>query len=146
MMNQPIARASAKKTSTGLIVGIIIGVLLIGIVIWGILSALVSTGLSNSRGKAKDTRIRSSISQLRTVAEIYKSDRSTYIGFTTTDDYEKVRQDVEAYGSSIVTQNISQDAYLIYAKLPASGDMICVDATGNAIKLKSISPNQTTCK
>jgi len=54
--------------------------LLVVIAIIGILASIVLVSLGGARTRAKDARIQSSMSQIRSSAELYLSDNNTYVG------------------------------------------------------------------
>lgn len=126
--------------------------LLVVIAIIGILAALVLVALGNARSKAQDSRIKSNISQLRTLAEvIYDSAGSAYdsatIGVakcfvtptdaecgdatTTTSVTALLADNLAANGGTALTVTASTDKFCISSPLKSDpGKYLCVDSTG----------------
>ena len=136
-----------KKSHTGLIIGIVAGVVLFGLIICGILAAMVSVSLTSAKDKAKDARIKGDVAQARMVMENGFADHNQYAMPTTTDSsYIQIKQDIEQMGSKLVIQGLSKETYVVYASLPSSKKIYCADATGQTIELNAISPTATLCK
>ena len=127
--------------------------LLVVIAIIGILAALVLVALGSARDKANDTRVKSGISQLRTLAEtIYDSDNSSYSKiqgcFSTAAPVSpacagqeaavtKLVADVNAANSTSTGTSVAAvsngTAYCVTAKLKSnSSQYFCADSTGIA--------------
>jgi len=121
--------------------------LLVVIAIIGILAALVLVALGNARDKAQDARVKASLSQLRTLAEVYyDSNNASYAGldacFTlgtpcvggVEASANALRSDIAtASGVSKFNVNNATDggAFCISAALKSeTNNFICVDATG----------------
>ena len=121
--------------------------LLVVIAIIGILAALVLVALGNARNKANDARIKSNVSQLRTLAEVhYDAAGASYDGF---DDCIKlgtgclgdVDESVANLVSDIEVANGTADSVDAYAgaegfcvdALLKTGATICVDNAGRML-------------
>ena len=142
----PISNPSTKN-HTGLIVGIVAGVVIFGLVIYGIIAAMVSVSLTSAKGKAKEARIKGDVAQARMVMENGFADHNQYAMPTSTDSsYIKIKQDIEQMGSKLVIQGLSKETYVVYASLPSSKKIYCADATGQIIELNAISSTATLCK
>jgi prepilin-type N-terminal cleavage/methylation domain-containing protein len=128
--------------------------LLVVIAIIGILAALVLVALGNARDKANDARIKSSIGQLRTIAElVYDSNGATYtktgggdVGAcisgavsgtadatacaSNNEEVDALVDDIaDAYSSSAVAAGSDADEFCVEAVLH-DGSYLCVDETG----------------
>ncbi|MDD4074039.1 MAG: type II secretion system protein [Candidatus Pacebacteria bacterium] len=104
--------------------------LLVVIAIIGILSGTVIVSMSGAQNSAKDARITSAMSQLRSAAEIYKLSHNTYEGFTAAGDGEALKNDIisQSPDSSLVLSE-SDSAYCVSITLN-SGSVLCMDSTG----------------
>jgi len=107
--------------------------LLVVIAIIGILSGTVIVSMSGAQGSAKDARIQSGMSQLRSVAEIYLLKNNTYgdgsTNFTTADDGLALKTDINANSTGTMTVNLSDSAYCMSAPLNGDG-FLCMDSKG----------------
>lgn len=108
--------------------------LLVVIAIIGILAAMVLVALSTARNKAKDTRIKSDMGQVRTEAETFYDTGQTYVLLDT--DPKLTAGSVLALdvnknsgkATGIIVAPIA-DAYAAYAEMTGT-KAICVDSTG----------------
>jgi len=125
--------------------------LLVVIAIIGILAALVLVALGNARDKANDARVKSNVSQLRTLAEVhYDSSKSTYANWdtcvqgtatdcvgNTADSVAAVTADIErvtGQAPSALNANVanSDQDFCVSAFLKSDNTIhFCVDAKGN---------------
>jgi prepilin-type N-terminal cleavage/methylation domain-containing protein len=106
--------------------------LLVVIAIIGILASLVLVALGNARDKANDARIKSGISQLRTLAEtIYDNNGSKYesasVGVDSCFVASTANDNTKCTGANIKT---SVDALI--ADIAAAGGSTVVAATGDS--------------
>lgn len=110
--------------------------LLVVISIIVVLASIVLVGVQNATSKAADARIISAIAQMRTQAEIYRSDNGNYAGLTITssDDIARINADVRNQtGGTDMTIVASNNDYCVMAPLQSSSTMVyCADAKGNA--------------
>ncbi len=121
--------------------------LLVVIAIIGILASLVLVALGNARAKANDARVKSNISQLRTIAEvIYDSKGSSYLTvdncFTTPTDTDcgnatvnanvtTIIADMTNLGSALTSAGATGSTYCVSAPLISdTATRFCVDSTG----------------
>ena len=125
--------------------------LLVVIAIIGILASLVLVALGNARDKANDARVKSNISQLRTLAEqIYDNSGSSYA--TVADCFgaaapavgncKGVETSVNALQTDLTAANGVADpgltsvdsatTYCVQAVLKSTTDSFCADSTGVA--------------
>lgn len=121
--------------------------LLVVIAIIGILAGIVLVSLGGARTRAKDTRIISDLSQLRTEAEILYSSDGSYVSVDATKgEILKLSDDITLQGSSLTIEKAADNtAYCAYAKLnaPTADTWYCVDGPG--MTAKSYSPTVPTC-
>jgi len=106
--------------------------LLVVIAIIGILSGAVIVSMSGAQDSAKDARITSAMSQLRSAAEIFKlsSGASGYVGFTSAGDGLALKNDIvdQSPDSALVVSELAT-AYCVSITLN-SGSVLCMDSTG----------------
>lgn len=117
--------------------------ILLVIAVLGILFTLVLAGVTSSRHKALDNRIRSNVGQLRLLAEIaFDSNGGTYLNWSQEasiqDELATLREKIDddfgdAAGAPYVTvvrESQSQD-YCVSAPLSTdNGNYYCIDKTG----------------
>ena len=109
--------------------------LLVVIAIIGILAAIVLVSLSSARSKAKDAAIQSDMNQIRSAAEIFYNDKTTYVNMNTdtsgTYNINKLLSDISTgQGGSYQDPVTSATAYCIMATLTSSGaGNWCIDSS-----------------
>ena len=101
--------------------------LLVVIAIIGILAAIVLVSLSGARDRAKDARITTDMSQLRTAAEVYQGNNQTYTGFCTDADTVALQTDITNQGGTSYACHESATAYCVEVLLNG-GEYWCVDS------------------
>jgi prepilin-type N-terminal cleavage/methylation domain-containing protein len=123
--------------------------LLVVIAIIGILSGTVIVSMSGAQDSAKNARIQAGMDQLRSVAEVYRLLKGTYVGFTTDGDGKLIKEDIEAAGGSgafTVEFNTEGTAYCMSSKLNGSSVLyLCMDSTGKVTRSATAICNGTTC-
>lgn len=123
--------------------------LLVVIAIIGILASIVLIALRSARLKARDARIVSAMSQLRSVAEIlYDGDYDTLDDKTgdvfDEPDVEKLNLDIAAQdGSLSIYSNTGETEYCAYSSLNVdiggAAQVYCIDSAGSAKQLDASS-------
>ncbi|KKR10061.1 MAG: Type II secretion system protein G [Parcubacteria group bacterium GW2011_GWA2_39_18] len=110
--------------------------LLVVIAIIGLLSTIVLVSLNSARNKAKDTRIKADLAQIRSLAELNADTSSTYVladvsaGDYAT-QYTALTTDINAQVAQTVVYNANAGtAYAASAQLTGTGAFWCVDSAG----------------
>jgi len=107
--------------------------LLVVIAIIGILAGAIVISMSGAQSSAKDARIRSSMDQLRSVAELYMISQSpmTYVGFADSPEAVSLIDDIESQlpEGEIFEKNAKKSAYCMSVLLN-DGNHLCMDSTG----------------
>ncbi len=113
--------------------------LLVVIAIIGILAAMVLLALNQARIKARDSRIKAAVTQLKDLAEIsYDDNNQTYANFacgaggTPSGDLCAEVDSQNGAAGGAPTVHVSAQAYGIEGALATSGSFFCVDSTGKA--------------
>ncbi len=101
--------------------------LLVVIAIIGILAAIVLISLAGARERARDTRIMSNMTQIRTTAEIYYNNHMNYNDLCGEDEVIDLQEDIVVHGGSFSCHE-STGAYCARAQLN-SGAWWCVDSS-----------------
>ncbi|MBM2820413.1 MAG: prepilin peptidase dependent protein type pilus assembly protein PilA [Candidatus Berkelbacteria bacterium] len=111
--------------------------LLVVIAIIGILAAMVLVALNAARQRARDTRVRGDLSQIRSVAETVMSGTGNYDGVAADANYIQYRDDVNTQngasgGTPTITLNpaTTSTAYCVVASLATASQSVCVDSLG----------------
>lgn len=123
--------------------------LLVVIAIIGILASIVLVSLSGARAKARDARIVSDLSQVRTIAVLVNGDTGKYTDLCDSGTSLDINGTTN-YGSDLVTiqtdittqqggtlslkcNTPTSTIYCVSAALTAATEFYCVDSTGIAI-------------
>lgn len=117
--------------------------LLVVIAIITILASAALVSLNSARSKAKDTRIISGLSQVRSAAEILSDSNGNYSTLTPTNtaivNIDKVRQDISDMGGTLnIVLGANSNGYIAYSNLASdTASYYCVDSSGDAKKYPS---------
>ena len=105
--------------------------LLVVIAIIGLLSTIVLVSLNSARNKAKDTRIKADLAQVRSLAELNADTSNTYVlAVPYSTQYATLTADINAQVPQTVVYNATATAYGASAQLTGTGAFWCVDSTG----------------
>jgi prepilin-type N-terminal cleavage/methylation domain-containing protein len=107
--------------------------LLVVIAIIGILASIVLVSLSGARDKAKDVRIKASLAQVRSQAEIFYDDHSyTYTAFCADPSIDLLETDIATMGGTLVCSEIPVTfvGYCASSDLSDGTTIVCMDSTG----------------
>ncbi len=121
--------------------------MLVVIAVVGILAATVITSIGPARDKAKDSRIRSAVNQIRSLAEAnYNAAKGNYDDITSNAEYTSLTDDITAndgtLGGGYGTNN---ETYGFYSSLASdSSTYFCVDSAGNTYT-GATKPTGSTC-
>ncbi len=119
--------------------------LMVVIAIIGILASIVLVSLNSARQKARDARVMSGVSQVRTIANMQESVTGSYAGIQSQEDFTKIKSDIDNISSvANLVLNISDDGkeYCAYSRLPSSpNDVFCVDHTIMAKRMENAYPD-----
>jgi prepilin-type N-terminal cleavage/methylation domain-containing protein len=117
--------------------------LLVVIAIIGILAAMILVALNTARNKAKVARIKSSIGEMRTEAEMFNDDNSTYANMCTTDTkMGTLTADITSQGGTPYCSS-SATAFAVGATgMPGGAGDYCMDSNG---KSEASTPSGTAC-
>ncbi|MDD5621244.1 MAG: type II secretion system protein [Candidatus Pacebacteria bacterium] len=112
--------------------------LLVVIAVIGILAGIVLVSVRQAPGKAKDTRIKSAITQVRDIAQLLYIDDGNYnavcngTALGTATDLATLAQDITDNGGT-VTCHAATSSYCVYATLNTDATKtFCVDSAGVA--------------
>jgi len=92
--------------------------LLIVISIIGILASIVLVSLTTARTRARDARVISSLSQIRSMGEMIASAEGSYSGVLTNADVNTLMNDMNAQGATDILRTGNADGYCVEAQLP----------------------------
>ncbi len=123
--------------------------LLVVIAIIGILASIVLISMRGMTDRAKDTRIKAAMGQVRSVAQLMYADRED--GYTQlcaggslsgsgtdyADELSSLANDITKQGSSITCKSATSDFCVSASLIAKSGHYFCIDDDGNAIVTSS---------
>jgi prepilin-type N-terminal cleavage/methylation domain-containing protein len=119
--------------------------LLVVIAIIGILAAVVLGSLNDARDNANDASAKTSVNNIRNVAEIYYSENGfTYLNVCANSAVTKLTDAADVQTNNTSNCNDAEESYAVEIEL-RSGQFFCVDSDGNSGEdAASISAN-TAC-
>ncbi len=103
--------------------------LLVVISVIGILASIVLVSLGDAQDAAKDARIKSSMSQLRVVAQIASDPIGNYTGVCSAVNGSPAHTDITDMGGTITTACTAATSSFCMAVTLNNTDVWCVDAT-----------------
>ena len=124
--------------------------LLVVIAIIVILAMIVFPGVQTATKKARDARIVSELSQIRTQAEMWFTDKQTYTGMAADPSITKLINDINAQAkpTTPVAPEISSDGstYRVVTPLtsPGAGNA-CIDSNSSTYTGTAALPTDGTC-
>jgi len=131
-------------------IALVVGGILGGIAVIGILSSVVLASLSTARSRGIDAQIESSLSSLRSTAEIYyANNENSYSGFCedpgTLSKLNEVEKISDTDGArSNYDCNDSNSAYGLSFPLKI-GNYWCIDSTGASLENEASLGNSMAC-
>lgn len=126
-----------------MIIAIIAGVAVITcLTIYFIDKAQTGKSATNKVDTAAEITIKQSLSSVRGDIVRYFETQKTYAGWTPT---ESLKQKMKSLGSEVKTQALSADNYMIYAKMPSSKLIFCMDKSFTG-EVKTIAASQKSCE
>jgi prepilin-type N-terminal cleavage/methylation domain-containing protein len=131
--------------------------LLVVIAIIGILASVVLVSLNSARSKGKDTRVISSVNQIRTLLETnYNGSSYPDLGNNATTSgpgvatLKTLTDDIYAQGASITikTNGATATMYALFGSLPsqAANTYFCIDSTGRSLQTVSTTTPGLSCQ
>lgn len=103
-------------------------------------------GLGGAREKGKDATIKSELSSLRAVAEIYYVSKNSYVGFCNSDEFIDARERIMSLDRLLECSSGQKgsDSFYSVSSILGDGTRFCVDSTGFA-DISSSSATGTEC-
>lgn len=92
---------------------------------------------------AEEITVKQYLSSLRGDIVRYHEEKQTYAGWSAN---TTAIDQVKKMGSELKTQALSKDTYIIYAKMPGSKTVFCLDHTGFTSEVTSLSPWAKACQ
>lgn len=124
--------------------------IVLAVVVFGATFAYISFSKNKNNGNIKikvdtanEIKIKQNLSSLRGDIVRYHDNKQTYVGWSAN---QTAIQEVKKMGSELKTQALTKDTYIIYAKMPSSKTIFCMDQTGFTGNIKSLGFWQKTCK
>lgn len=99
--------------------------LIVVIAIIAILATIVTVAVSGQVNKAKDSRLKTEVSEIIKSASMYYASHNTFSGYSVPASFVSVCSD-----SSYTLSTSESDAFVVYAKLCSSDNYWCADSTG----------------
>ncbi|MFA5080367.1 MAG: prepilin-type N-terminal cleavage/methylation domain-containing protein [Candidatus Paceibacterota bacterium] len=108
--------------------------LLVVIAIIGILAGIIVVAMGNSQKAANDAKVQSTMSQMRTAAQLYYMSHSySYSSLASDTDYAKLATSLSTISTVTTIIKTDNSAYCTYATLPSAPTTYwCVDSIGNS--------------
>lgn len=102
-----------------------------------------TTGVTTKPDTADEIKIKQYLSSLRGDIVRFYDEKKTYEGWTPN---VTAVEEVKKMGSELKTQALTKDTYIIYAKMPSSKTIFCMDANGFTAEVKSLMAWAKSCQ
>lgn len=119
-----------KSSKRGLATAGIVFSILFGFVMYiiVILAAIILVSFNSAQSRARGARLHADMNQIRSVAELYRTEKGTYVGLEKDTRFSSIQSDIELNGGENFAINTSSKGYCSEVKLPY-GKWWCVDST-----------------
>jgi prepilin-type N-terminal cleavage/methylation domain-containing protein len=105
--------------------------LLVVVAIIGLLATVILVNVNTTRGKAKNTAIKSSLLSVSRAAGILSLNQNSYSGLCSGSDVSRASSSIGAQGGTFECRvGVSNTAWYVFSNLVGGGTW-CVDSTGN---------------
>ncbi|MCK9393558.1 MAG: prepilin-type N-terminal cleavage/methylation domain-containing protein [Candidatus Paceibacterota bacterium] len=107
--------------------------LLVVIAIIGILAGIIVVSMGGAQNAAKDAKVQSTLSQMRTAAQMYYMNNNNYTSLAADTNYAALASSLSSISTVTTVIKTGNADYCAYATIPSAPTTYwCVDSAGNS--------------